>query len=136
MVDHIDPSRRSANMAAVKSKNTSPEIALRKLLHRLGYRYRLHLATLPGRPDIVFPARRKVIFVNGCFWHRHEGCKYTTMPKTQVEFWEAKFLANRERDIRTLDALRSLGWEVAVVWQCQIKNPELLLPEIIRFLGK
>ena len=86
MVDHLDPTRRSANMTAIKSKNTSPEIKLRKLLHSLGYRYRLHAANLPGRPDIVFPARCKVIFVNGCFWHRHEGCKYTAMPKTRVEF--------------------------------------------------
>lgn len=134
MVDHVDELKRTAIMAAVRSKDTTPEIALRKLLHAQGYRYRLHDKSLPGRPDIVFPARKKAVFVNGCFWHRHEGCRYATTPKSRVEFWEAKFEANVARDRRNILGLKQMGWAVAIVWQCEFKQPEQVLARITDFL--
>lgn len=134
MVDHVDTLKRTEIMAAVKSKNTSPEMTLRRLLHALGYRYRLHDRKLPGRPDVVFPIRKKAIFINGCFWHRHDGCRYSTTPKTRVEFWEAKFAANVSRDHRNIAALEQMGWSVAVVWQCELKQPETVLARLTRFL--
>jgi DNA mismatch endonuclease, patch repair protein len=135
MTDHVDPIRRSAIMAAVNSKDTGPEVALRRMLHRLGYRYVVHNPHLPGTPDIVFPSRGKVILVHGCFWHRHYGCRYATVPKTRTAFWEAKFRSNEARDASNLKALRKLGWQVQIVWQCQLKSPERLLRRLVRFLG-
>lgn len=121
-------------MAAVKSKNTSAELTLRRLLHRAGYRYRLHDRKLPGRPDVVFPGRKKAIFINGCFWHRHDNCRYATTPKSRVEFWESKFAANVERDHRNMAALERMGWSVAVVWQCELRQPEKVLARVTQFL--
>ena len=121
-------------MAAVGSKDTEPELKLRKMLHALGYRYRLHDARLPGKPDIVFARRRAAVFVNGCFWHRHEGCRYATTPKTDTDFWQSKFEANKARDKRNIVALKRLGWRVAVVWQCQLKSPQKVLSRVVRFL--
>lgn len=135
MVDHVDAVRRSAIMAAVGSKHTGPEVTLRRMLHKLGYRYVMHDRRLPGRPDLVFPWRRKVILVNGCFWHRHNGCCYATVPKTRIDFWEQKFRLNVARDASNLKALRKLGWEVQIVWQCQLKTPEKLLRRLVKFLG-
>ena len=134
MVDHVGTAKRKAMMAAVKSKNTSPEVALRKMLYARGYRYRLHDAKLPGRPDIVFHGCKKAIFVNGCFWHRHSGCRYATTPKTRAEFWEAKFAANVGRDRRNIAALEEMGWSVAVVWQCELKQPEIVIGRMTKFL--
>jgi DNA mismatch endonuclease (patch repair protein) len=135
-VDHVDQAKRSLIMAAVHSKNTKPELVVRKLVFGMGYRYRLHSAKLPGKPDLVFPGRHKVIFVHGCFWHRHKGCRYATSPKTRVDFWEAKFDANVARDKRTNRELKELGWSVLTVWQCQLKEPEKLARKLDDFLSK
>lgn len=136
MADHVDPATRSRIMAAVHSENTTPELAIRKLVFAMGYRYRLHVAGLPGRPDLVFPGRRKILFVNGCYWHRHRNCRYATTPKTNVEFWLSKFEANLRRDRANLKALRSLGWQVLTIWQCQLKNPDKLGKKIDAFLSR
>jgi len=127
---------RSLQMARVRSKDTKPEMAVRRLVHRLGYRYRLHRRDLPGSPDLVFPGRRKVILVHGCFWHRHPDptCKRARMPKTRVEFWVPKLEANAERDARTLQALEALGWEALTLWECEIESNRDLEQRIIRFL--
>lgn len=121
-------------MARVRAKDTRPELAVRRLLHRLGYRYRLHRRDLPGRPDICFPGRRKAIFVHGCFWHRHDGCRRSTTPKTRTSFWEAKFERNMVRDRTNLSDLRKLGWEAMVVWECETTDLDRLAPRLVRFL--
>lgn len=133
-MDHVAPAKRSSIMAAVHSKNTSAEMAVRRIIHGLGYRYRLHVKTLPGQPDIVFPMRRKIIFVHGCFWHRHKDCKYASVPKSHVEFWSEKFSSNVARDNRVRAELRRMGWKILIVWQCQIKNPERLKEQLDGFL--
>jgi DNA mismatch endonuclease (patch repair protein) len=135
VTDHVDPAKRSLIMSAVHSKNTKPEMAIRKAVHSLGYRYRLHYADLPGKPDLVFPSRGKVIFVHGCFWHRHSKCRYATIPKTRTEFWQDKFCNNVTRDRRTRRKLKQLGWEVLTVWQCELKKPEKLLERLNDFLA-
>ncbi len=122
-------------MRAVHSTDTKPELAVRKMVHALGFRYRLHDTTLPGKPDLVFPSRHKILFVHGCFWHRHKGCRYTTSPKTHRKFWNAKFDANVRRDRSTVRKLRRLGWGVMTVWQCQLKRPERLGERLYEFLA-
>lgn len=117
----VDP-KRSALMARVKGKNTKPELIVRRLLFAMGLRYRVHRKGLPGSPDIVFPGRRRVIFVHGCFWHRHAGCRLASTPKTRVDFWQTKFDANLARDSSNIDALESLGWSVLIVWQCETRD--------------
>jgi len=114
--------QRSRNMSAIKSKNTKPEIEVRKLLHSLGYRFRLHRKDLPGTPDIVLPKYKTVIFVHGCFWHRHENCKYASIPKTRTEFWENKFKENMKRDKVNQTNLFKLGWKIFIVWECELKR--------------
>ena len=114
--------QRSRNMSAIKSKNTKPEIAVRKMLHALGYRFRLHRKDLPGSPDIVLPKYKTVIFVHGCFWHRHENCKYASTPKTRKEFWESKFKANVKRDKEIQEKIKNIGWQSVVIWECEIKS--------------
>lgn len=126
---------RSANMASVGARDTKPEIAVRRLLHRLGYRYRLHRRDLPGSPDICFPSRRKAVFVHGCFWHRHEGCVRTTTPKTRAWFWLDKFEKNVIRDRTNMAELRSLGWDAMVVWECETNDTVALTPRLAKFLG-
>lgn len=121
-------------MAAVRSVHTKPELAVRRLLHRLGYRYRLHGAKLPGKPDLVFSCRRKVVFVHGCFWHRHPRCRYATSPKTRADFWQKKFASNVARDRRVRRELRAAGWDVMTVWQCELKQPDKLVERIDDFL--
>lgn len=121
-------------MAAVRSKNTGPELAVRRIAHGLGYRYRLHVPTLPGTPDLVFPARRKIILVHGCFWHRHRGCRYASFPKTHIKSWHEKFDRNLARDRKNARVLRKLGWEILVVWQCELKNRIKLSRRIDDFL--
>lgn len=120
------PLSRSEVMARVKGKNTNPEIRVRCALHRIGLRFRLHRGDLPGRPDIVLPGRKCVIFVHGCFWHRHPGCPFTRIPKSRVDFWEKKFLENVERDIRAQTALKDAGWRTFIVWECETKSPDSL----------
>lgn len=121
MTDRLDSTTRSALMRAVRRKDTTPELRVRRLAHRLGLRFRLHRHDLPGTPDMVFPRWRIALFVHGCFWHRHSGCRYATMPATRREFWEAKFTANQARDRRQAEQLRSLGWRVVVVWECETR---------------
>ena len=118
--------QRSRNMSAIKSKNTKPEIAVRKLLHSMGYRFRLHRKDLPGSPDIVLPKYKTVIFVHGCFWHRHENCKYASTPKTRSEFWESKFEGNIKRDKINQTNLIKLGWKIIIVWECDLKKTQYL----------
>lgn len=120
-MDIVDPATRSRMMSSVGQRNTKPELELRRALHRSGLRYRLHDKRLPGRPDLVFPRFRAVIFVHGCFWHAHE-CRLSKVPATRAEFWEMKFSNNRQRDARVLEALRKHGWRTAVVWQCALSS--------------
>lgn len=122
MADVVDSATRSRMMAGIRGANTQPEVRLRKALHRLGLRFRLHRAGLPGRPDIVFPGRMAVVLVHGCFWHRHKGCRFATVPATRPDFWETKFRTNVERDARNVAALRKLGWRVRIVWECDIRK--------------
>jgi DNA mismatch endonuclease (patch repair protein) len=135
MVDHLEPLARSKNMSAVRSKDTQPERIVRKLANGLGYRYRLHGARLPGRPDLVFPSRRKVIFVHGCFWHRHAGCERASTPKTRLAFWTAKFCSNSERDRRVERELEEMGWATMIIWQCELKDLDRLSNRLLEFLG-
>lgn len=123
-------------MGLVRSVDTKPEMALRRLVHGMGYRYRLHCGDLPGKPDLVFRSRDAVIFVHGCFWHRHEGCPLTRLPKTRVDFWTAKLEGNRKRDIREIAELKKAGWRVFVVWECELKNLEALAKRLRRFLDR
>jgi DNA mismatch endonuclease, patch repair protein len=133
-MDTLSPLERSERMGRVRSKDTKPELAVRRLVHSLGYRYRLHRTNLPGRPDLVFSSRGKVIFVHGCYWHRHEGCARTRLPKSRLDFWRPKLEANVARDATTLKKLRALGWGVMVIWECQVKKRETLASRIKRFL--
>ncbi len=133
VVKHKVSKQRSRNMSAIKSKNTKPEIAVRKLLHSMGYRFRLHRKDLPGSPDIVLPKYKTVIFVHGCFWHRHENCKYATTPKTRKEFWENKFKTNLKRDLDIQEKIKNIGWQSVVIWECEIKN-KFVLKETIKYL--
>jgi DNA mismatch endonuclease, patch repair protein len=121
MMDTISEERRSWNMSRIKGRDTGPELRLRSLLHRAGFRFRLHAKDLPGRPDIVLPKYRTAIFVHGCFWHRHEGCRNATTPSTRPEFWQEKFDGNVERDKRNRAALETAGWTVITVWECDLK---------------
>ena len=120
-MDKISKDRRSWNMSRIRSTHSKPEIAVRSMLHRLGYRFRLHRNDLPGRPDVVLPKYRTVVFIHGCFWHRHRGCKLAYTPKTRVEFWMRKLDGNMMRDVSVQKALISLGWKVIVIWECQLK---------------
>ena len=131
-VIHKVSEQRSRNMSAIKSKNTKPEIAVRKVLHSMGYRFRLHSKDLPGSPDIVLPKYKTVIFVHGCFWHRHENCKYASTPKTRQEFWEAKFRENINRDKLNQENLFSKGWKIIIVWECEIKDKDFNLNRLFK----
>jgi len=131
---HKVTDQRSKNMSAIKSKNTKPEIAVRKLLHSMGYRFRLHSKDLPGSPDIVLPKYKTVIFVHGCFWHRHHNCKYASTPKTRQEFWNKKFTTNIDRDLVIQNKIKNLNWRSIVIWECETKNMENLRYKIIDVL--
>lgn len=134
MTDVHTPEQRSRNMASIRGKNTKPEKVVRSLLHRLGYRYRLHRGDLPGKPDIVFAPRRKVIFVHGCFWHMHD-CKWgRVIPATNSDFWMAKRQGNRERDRRTVAALAADGWNSLIIWECKTRNEKVLVKRLKSFL--
>jgi DNA mismatch endonuclease (patch repair protein) len=126
MVDTVSPLQRSAMMSRIRSKDTGPEMFIRRMLHKAGYRYRLHVTTLPGKPDLVFSGRKKIIFVHGCFWHMHAGCTHGQIPKSRVEFWREKLSKNRDRDARNLAELRRAGWEVLIIWECELGSPGLL----------
>ena len=126
-MDVFSPEKRSQVMSRIRSKDTKPEKIIRSILHKLGFRFRINRKDLPGKPDIVLPKYNTVIFVHGCFWHRHEGCRYATMPATRVEFWAEKFRGNVMRDARNRDHLIAAGWRVFEVWECDLKeaNPNL-----------
>lgn len=127
MIDIVDQSTRSRMMAAIGGRNTKPEIVLRRALHSLGFRFRLHSKQVVGRPDIVLAKHNAAIFVHGCFWHRHEGCRYKTTPASRQEFWTAKFEANVARDSVVRTALLERGWRVAIVWECALRKPDQVL---------
>ncbi|WP_277964956.1 DNA mismatch endonuclease Vsr [Pseudomonas sp. RIT-To-2] len=127
----FDSLQRSRNMARIRSSDTQPEKNVRSICHAIGFRFRLHCATLPGTPDLVFTKHKLCLFVHGCFWHRHSGCKFSYMPKTNVEFWLKKFQSNQQRDIRVELQLISLGWRVMVVWECELRNQERLTARLL-----
>lgn len=121
-MDILTKEMRSWNMSRIKGRNTKPELAVRSFLHKQGFRFRLHPKNLPGCPDIVLPKYRTVIFVHGCFWHRHKGCLNASTPKTRTEFWEAKFKGNIERDKKNKEELSAAGWKVIITWECELKK--------------
>jgi len=129
-VDRLSKEHRSWNMGRIRSANTTPEIRVRSILHRLGYRFRLHSKELPGRPDIVLAKWRHVVFVHGCFWHRHASCKFCSTPKSRIEFWAAKFERTVERDKAVEGKLRGMGWQVTVVWECELADEEKLVSRL------
>ena len=137
MADKLTPEKRSANMARIRSKDTKPEVAVRQLAHALGYRFRLHRKDLPGKPDLVFPSRKAVIFVHGCFWHQHElaACLDGRRPKSNNSYWEAKLDRNIARDSLAQAELTKSGWRALVVWECETKNKERLQETLMAFLG-
>ena len=126
MADRVDPEVRSSNMKRIRSGDTGPERAVRSLLHRLGFRFRLHPKNLPGRPDIILPKYSKVIFVHGCFWHQHKKCKFAYRPATHKKYWIPKLARNVERDRENVYALRRLGWKSIVIWECELRNVDSL----------
>jgi len=134
MADNLTARARSERMSRIRGRDTAPEWIVRRLLHGLGYRFRLHRKDLPGRPDLVFLNRNKVVFVHGCFWHGH-GCKIGRLPKSNLAFWEEKISRNQSRDARNIEALCANGWTVLIVWQCEMKDREALAAKLVSFLG-
>jgi DNA mismatch endonuclease (patch repair protein) len=134
-MDTLSPRDRSVRMSLVRGADTKPEMKVRSLVHRLGFRYRLHVSKLPGKPDLVFPKRHKVLFVHGCFWHRHSGCSLARLPKSRLDFWKPKLDGNRNRDLRNASLLRRTGWKVCVVWECELRKSDRLKMKIERFLN-
>lgn len=134
MVDTVSADERSRIMSLVKGKDTSPEMYVRRLVHSAGFRYRLHDAKLPGKPDLVFPRKRKVIFVHGCFWHRHEGCSLARIPKSNQEYWLVKLEGNKARDETNLRRLHDAGWHTLVVWECELRDLDALALRLRSFL--
>ena len=126
MIDTVSAALRSDIMSRVRSKGTRPEMLVRRLVHGAGFRYRLHVRGLPGSPDLVFAGRKKVIFVHGCFWHSHPGCPHARLPKSRTDFWMAKLSSNKLRDERNVRSLVDAGWKVMVLWECELRTPELL----------
>ena len=134
-MDTLSTRERSRRMASIRSKNTKPELFVRTMLHALGYRFRIHQRQLPGSPDLVFASRKKVIFVHGCFWHGHRGCKVANIPQTRTQYWKDKFEANRRRDRRNRAQLSREGWRVLTVWECELKVPDRACGRLTAFLG-
>lgn len=135
MSDRLTPSERSALMAKVRSKDTKPELTVRKTAHRLGYRFRLHREDLPGTPDLVFPRHKIAVFVHGCFWHRHPSCHRASMPSTNVAKWTEKFERNVLRDVRSKSELEMMGWTVLVIWECEARSEEAVAEHLARCLN-
>lgn len=135
-MDHVTRERRSYIMSRVPSTDSSPELVVRRLLHKSGLRYRLHVKGLPGRPDIVLTRLRLAIFVHGCFWHGHQDCPKGRLPKSKVEYWRPKIAANRERDKRALESLKRQGWRVAPIWQCETRDRKVLTSRLSKLVGR
>ena len=135
-MDFLTKEHRSWNMSRVRSKNTNPEMIVRSFLHKNGFRFRLHVKNLPGHPDIVLPKYKTVVEVRGCFWHRHKGCKKTTMPSTNADFWKNKFKQNIERDKQHAKELKSLGWNLIVIWGCETSKKSFPPPTLVEFVDK
>lgn len=135
-MDKLSATKRSANMSAIRSKDMKPELTVRKLVHLLGYRFRLHRTDLPGKPDLVFPSRGCVIFVHGCFWHQHKktSCLDGRLPKSRQEYWIPKLARNIDRDARNQRALRYMGWRVLTIWECETKKLDTIKARVVRFL--
>ena len=136
MTDNHTAEQRSRNMSAIRGTNTEPEKIVRAFLHKKGYRFRLHQKDLPGKPDIVLKKYRTIIEVRGCFWHRHPGCKYTTTPRSNKEYWESKFKTNIERDQKNFQKLLNMNWKVIIIWECELRHNEGKLDEIIQVLSE
>jgi DNA mismatch endonuclease (patch repair protein) len=136
MVDKLSPAQRSAHMSKIRRANTKPEMVVRRLLHRLGYRFRLQWKALAGRPDVAFPGRRKAIFVHGCFWHQHAGCRLAHIPETRRSFWASKFERNQARDARDLERADREGWKTLVIWECQTRTPDAIEAILTDFIGR
>ena len=134
-MDIMTPAERSKRMSLIRSSDTKPELRVRRILHSLSYRYLLHRRDLPGVPDLVFPSRKKVIFVHGCFWHAHQHCIVANRPKTRRSFWDAKFKHNKERDKANRTLLKKMGWKVCTIWECETKNDDYLVSRLSHFLG-
>lgn len=134
MVDTVSPEQRSYNMSLIRSKDTKPEVFIRSLLHRLGFRFRKNVKNLPGKPDIVLPKYKSVIFVHGCFWHQHKKCKRSNIPKSNMDFWKSKLNKNVKRDTEHQAELKKAGWKIKIVWECELKNLENLKDSLIKFL--
>jgi len=134
-VDTLTPEERSQRMSRIHDRNTMPEMAVRRLVHSMGYRYRLHRRDLPGRPDLAFISRRKALFVHGCFWHRHEGCALARLPKSRLDFWIPKLQRNKCRDAEKQAQLEQMGWRFLVIWECEIKHKASLAMKIKSFLS-
>lgn len=135
-MDKLSPEKRSEVMGRVKGKNTTPELRVRSILHRMGFRFRLHRNDLPGNPDIVLPKYRLCIFVNGCFWHQHSGCRRATIPSSNVDFWRTKFRRTKERDHQNITALSSLGWHTLIVWECETNDVSQLRHVLVDMLTR
>lgn len=133
-MDRLSKRHRSWNMSQIRAKDTKPEMRVRSMLHQMGFRFRLHVESLPGHPDIVLPKHNRLILVHGCYWHRHNGCKYAYTPKSRTEFWEAKFAKNVIRDQHQESALTSLGWHVSVIWECETENAQMLEERITEIM--
>jgi DNA mismatch endonuclease, patch repair protein len=127
LADIVSSTQRSVIMSKIKSRDTAPELAVRRIAHRLGFRFRLHAKNLPGRPDLIFPKHRLALFVHGCFWHRHRGCRFAYRPKTRVRFWDTKFRSNVARDGKNVNQLEIMGWRVLIVWECEAEHELRLL---------
>jgi DNA mismatch endonuclease (patch repair protein) len=135
VTDKLTPERRSANMSRIRSRDTLPEMTVRRLVHGMGYRYRLHVASLPGKPDIVLPRLKSIIEVRGCFWHQHSGCIDSHIPVSRIEYWRPKLERNQLRDRKNGYSLRKLGWRVCIIWECETQATAKLSRRIARFLG-
>jgi DNA mismatch endonuclease (patch repair protein) len=134
-VDKLTPERRSDNMRQIRSKDTSPEMTVRRITHGMGYRYRLHAKHLPGKPDLIFPARKKIIFIHGCFWHGHGGCREGHVPKSRLDYWKPKLERNRLRDAANEQRLRDMGWTMLTLWECELRDTGSLQCRLQEFLA-
>ena len=136
MTDFVDSRRRSQLMAGIRGRDTAPELAVRRVAHGMGLRYRLHRKDLPGRPDLVFPKHRLAVFVHGCFWHHHRECRYAHVPKSHVAYWTDKFARNVRRDRRNEEELLTLGWRVFVIWECETRDEETVRQRLLALVGR